>query len=92
MMLNGKPTIGFELGSEAGRIHDVLRGLIEETRALTATLSAREALALQLGLATSHLEESLAQGAWTRAEAHAENVAKLMGALKEPVGTTAPGR
>lgn len=81
MTLNGRPALGFALGDEA--LLDALGTLIETTRAFSQTLTPREALVLQLGLAASHLEESLAHGNWKRAEAHAENVAKLMGALKE---------
>jgi hypothetical protein len=79
VVLNGRRVPGFALGED---LRSTLRALIDETKAFSKMLTPREVVVLRLGLAASHLEESLAQGAWKRAEAHAENVANLLEALR----------
>lgn len=74
---------GFALdGVEADRFLASFNEMVSGIEALRRRLTPRELLALQLGLAASHLEESVMQGHVTRAKAHAENVAKLIEQLK----------
>lgn len=57
---------------------ETISALLSEVRRFTATLSPRELVVLKIGLEASHLEESIAHGDWTRAEAHAESLSKLI--------------
>lgn len=71
---NGKPVIGFG---------EQLRETLRAVEAFTRTLSPREKTILKIGLAASHLEESVAHGDWTRAQAHAESVEKLFEEIRK---------
>jgi len=77
---------GFALGDEprAKRLRTALRDALGIVEAFTRNLTPREAMILRLGLAASHMEESVARGDWTRAEAHAENISKLFDQLGQP--------
>lgn len=82
---NGRPVQGFALGgNDAERLLAAFSEIVDSIETLRRSLTPRESLILQLGLAASHLEESAVQGHSTRAKAHAENVAKLIEQLKKP--------
>jgi hypothetical protein len=78
--LGGQPARGFDDGERAD-----LRRCLTETlgtlKAFAEALTPRETTILALGLAASHLEESIVHGDWKRAEAHADNLVKLLGQL-----------
>lgn len=78
--LNGKPTRGFALGDEAA-FKKCFTEALDALKAFAASLSQREEVVLKIGLAASHLEESIAHGDWMRAEAHADNLMKLLARL-----------
>jgi hypothetical protein len=81
---NGSVVPGFALGeSDPQRFMSAFDEVLKVVEELRRSLSPRETLALQIGLAASHLEESIIQGHTTRARAHAENVARLLEELKK---------
>lgn len=79
----GRAVPGFALGdARADRLRTSLREVLDIVAETTRNLTPREATILRLGLAASHMEESVVHGDWARAEAHAENVAKLFDQLE----------
>lgn len=76
-----RPVPGFALGDDTGLLA-AFDTMLKEIEQVTRGLTPRESLILQLGLAASHLEESVVQGHSTRAKAHAENVVRLIELLK----------
>jgi hypothetical protein len=80
---NGQAAPGFTLGNdEAARFRNSLDGVLSAVARFSKSLTPREMTVLRLGLAASHLEESIVQGDWKRADAHADNIAKLMRQLE----------
>lgn len=78
IMRGGKPVPGFALGDERPEnLRVALKSALYRIRSFTRTLTPREEAILKLGLAASHLEESVAHGDWKRAEAHADKVSDL---------------
>lgn len=73
---------GFALGNDVDHLRALLDGVIRAVERLSRSLTPRELKILRLGLAASHLEESIAQGDWKRADAHADNVAQLVRQLE----------
>lgn len=72
-------------GPDADKFLSTFDEFVKRVETLRNSLTPRELLVLQLGLAASHLEESVVQGHVTRARAHAENVAKLLEEIKKSV-------
>jgi len=81
--LGGQPVRGFALGDEArvDRLHAALTETLGTLKVFAESLTPRERTILALGLAASHLEESIVHGDWKRAEAHADNLVKLLDQL-----------
>jgi hypothetical protein len=72
---------GFALEGRAERLRATLHETLDIVEEFTRSLTPREAMILRLGLAASHMEESVAHGDWTRAEAHAESISRLLDQL-----------
>jgi len=81
----GHPVRGFSLGDDGvQRFRVVLDELLSDIERFAGNLTPREMTILRLGLEASHLEESTAQGDWTRAKAHAEKITQLLDQLRAP--------
>jgi len=86
VLLGGKSVQGFALGDDGvQRFRVVLDELLSNIERFTRDLTPREMTILRLGLEASHLEESTAQGDWTRARAHAEKITQLLDRLGSEV-------
>lgn len=82
MMRGGKPVPGFALGDERPEnLRVALKSVLYKIKSFARTLTPREEAILKLGLAASHLEESVAHGDWKRAEAHTDNFSELFDRL-----------
>lgn len=82
---NGLRVPGFALGSDdVTRFRVLLDGVLNSVKRFSRSLTPRELTILRLGLTASHLEESVAQGDWKRADAHADRVAQLVRQLELP--------
>jgi hypothetical protein len=80
---NGRQVPGFALGDDDPEHFRVLIGkVLEKVESFSHGLTHRELAILRLGLMASHMEESIAQGDWKRADAHADNVAQLLRQLE----------
>ena len=80
----GRPVPGFALGGEGDRLRQTLNDAQRAVRGVqrfAQSLTPRELVILRLGLEASHLEESVVQGDWARAQAHVEKAAKLLDQL-----------
>jgi hypothetical protein len=79
--LGGQPARGFD-GERADQLRRCLTETLGTLKVFAESLTPRETTILALGLAASHLEESIVHGDWKRAEAHADNLAKLLDQLR----------
>lgn len=83
ILRNDRVALGFALGDDdAARFRNLLDGVLRAVERFSKSLTPRELKILRLGLTASHLEESIAQGDWKRADAHADNVTQLVRQLE----------
>jgi hypothetical protein len=80
IFFGGRPAQGFALGDD--RLLRCLTETLDTIKAFERSLTPRERAILALGLAASHLEESIVHADWKRAEAHADNLVKLLNQLR----------